>query len=586
VRKNFFIILVAFWLILSVADVQASWLINAENHHMSVHGQLSCQDCHESVTAKEHHPDPLNVNQSISDFFDKEVCLQCHDTVEDDIEAGEHGGQAVTPWQRFDNCIACHDPHYQLSFTGDIEANDLSLPMDKKCSLCHESQNALPEMYSEDQDCMTCHRQVSAEDDQAAQKIAALCFYCHDADSQMAAMRHLALPLIDKADYADTVHATQSCLTCHPESAGYQHNRQKLGDCRQCHVPHHEKTIHDAHTMVSCGACHLDGVTPSRDRASAKITWIKGKPATRISQIHRMPLPVIDASCRRCHVEQNTIGAAAMLLPPKSVLCMPCHTATFSMGDTITWVSLLVFAIGFLGIASVWFSGAAAHGVKGAGIMTVLGTVSGSLFSNRIGTILKALVLDGFFQRRLYHLSSGRWGLHALVFYPFVFRFAWGAVGLVSSRWWPGSALADIMVNKNHPLTAFVFDFTGFVVVAGVIGMIVRRIKERTNKNIKDQPPSDWLAYSLLGGIMLVGFVLEGMRMAMTGSPASASWAFVGDLISRFVTGFDLIHLYGYVWYLHAILTGAFVAYLPFSRMLHMIMAPVVMAINAGRQKH
>jgi nitrate reductase gamma subunit len=57
-------------------------------------------------------------------------------------------------------------------------------------------------------------------------------------------------------------------------------------------------------------------------------------------------------------------------------------------------------------------------------------------------------------------------------------------------------------------------------------------------------------------------------------------------LISRFVTGFDLIHLYGYVWYLHAILTGAFVAYLPFSRMLHMIMAPVVMAINAGRQKH
>jgi len=142
------------------------------------------------------------------------------------------------------------------------------------------------------------------------------------------------------------------------------------------------------------------------------------------------------------------------------------------------------------------------------------------------------------------------------------------------------------MVNKNHPLTAFVFDFTGFVVVAGVIGMIVRRIKERTNQNIKDQPPSDWLAYSLLGGIMLVGFVLEGMRMAMTGSPASASWAFVGDLISRFVTGFDLIHLYGYVWYLHAILTGAFVAYLPFSRMLHMIMAPVVMAINAGRQKH
>jgi nitrate reductase gamma subunit len=30
----------------------------------------------------------------------------------------------------------------------------------------------------------------------------------------------------------------------------------------------------------------------------------------------------------------------------------------------------------------------------------------------------------------------------------------------------------------------------------------------------------------------------------------------------------------------HAILTGAFVAYLPFSRMFHMIMAPVSLAIN------
>jgi hypothetical protein len=85
---------------------------------------------------------------------------------------------------------------------------------------------------------------------------------------------------------------------------------------------------------------------------------------------------------------------------------------------------------------------------------------------------------------------------------------------------------------------------------------------------------------------MIVGFILEGMRMAMTGSPSGAPYAFMGDAISRMLTGIELTGLYGYVWYLHAMLTGAFVVYLPFSRMFHMIMAPVVMAMNAATGHH
>jgi nitrate reductase gamma subunit len=48
------------------------------------------------------------------------------------------------------------------------------------------------------------------------------------------------------------------------------------------------------------------------------------------------------------------------------------------------------------------------------------------------------------------------------------------------------------------------------------------------------------------------------------------------------LAGFELTGIYGYVWYLHAILTGAFLVYLPFSRMFHMIMAPVGLAMNAA----
>jgi nitrate reductase gamma subunit len=42
-----------------------------------------------------------------------------------------------------------------------------------------------------------------------------------------------------------------------------------------------------------------------------------------------------------------------------------------------------------------------------------------------------------------------------------------------------------------------------------------------------------------------------------------------------------ITNIYGYVWYGHAILTGAFVALVPFTRMIHMLTVPVVLMADA-----
>jgi hypothetical protein len=89
-----------------------------------------------------------------------------------------------------------------------------------------------------------------------------------------------------------------------------------------------------------------------------------------------------------------------------------------------------------------------------------------------------------------------------------------------------------------------------------------------------------------MGGIIIVGFILESMRIAMTGTPQGSQYAVLGYVISRVFKEVNLTGIYGYMWYVHAIFTGAFGAYLPFSRMFHMIMAPVSLAMNAAAQKH
>jgi nitrate reductase gamma subunit len=296
-----------------------------------------------------------------------------------------------------------------------------------------------------------------------------------------------------------------------------------------------------------------------------------------------------EASCRHCHSAGNKVGAAAMVLPAKSILCMPCHAGTFSVGDTTTILSLILFLAGMVLVFSYVLTGAPPGGGSAGALANVLGLVggaAGAVFSKQIGAILKVLVLDVLFQRRLYRQSPKRWLIHGLIFYAFAFRFVWGILALLGSLWLPEKAWVWPMLDKNSPLTAFLFDLTGVMIILGVLLAYVRGRKQ-LSEQIPDLPRQDVVALGLIAAIVVVGFVLEGMRIAMTGFPEGACYAFVGYAISQvFPNTASLVNGYGWVWYLHAVLTGAFIAYLPFSKLLHIIISPFVLLGNAvGRHK-
>lgn len=567
-------VLLLLWL---SATAEAGWLIDPERFHKSVHGQMSCQECHGEISERNRHPDTVDVKRSLADFFQPDQCAACHDDTIEGIAKGSHAGREKMAWQRFDTCIECHNPHYQIREIEVTVGPILSQPAKEKCSLCHDFQVKLPDFSDEDQQCLQCHLAVRGDEIRALRQIADLCFYCHSTENR----QPHSFPLIDKPQYASTPHKDVNCLNCHPQAAAFGHDDQVPGECSQCHRPHDEKITHDLHSAVTCGACHLNGVAPVRDSDNGHIGWRSPRRADRVSPIHQMQMPQKDEFCRRCHTADNTIGAAAMVLPAKNIICMPCHAATLSVGDTVTVLSLMLFLAGLVVIGSVWFSGGDQKVGTRLKPARSISTVSGAVSPSRIMTIFKSLILDGLLQRRLFLISKERWFLHALIFYPLLFRFVWGVWALMASLYWPHWSGTWSMLDKNDPLNAFLFDLSGMMVIVGIIGMIIRRVQVQSDAAFSKLPGADWPAFTLLGGIIFAGFVLEGMRMAMTGSPDGASFAFVGDAISRGLAGSELIGIYGYVWYLHAVLTGAFIVYLPFSRMLHMVMVPVVLAMNA-----
>lgn len=563
---------------------EASWFIDPGQFHASVHGRLSCLECHDNISGEKLHPDPAQVDKPLKQFFNPDRCANCHEDVIQALEKGTHAGKPVRDAGRYRMCVPCHAPHNQRDSSKVALGFDRSKPVEGQCGICHPARAALPALSSADEKCMGCHRAISAAGRDGAAKVASFCFECH-AENKGTAFS--AMPLIEARSYGSSTHAAQSCLSCHPKAAQFGHAGQRRKDCLACHHRHDEKVAHDAHVGVSCEACHLAGVTPVRESKSGALLWrldaIPGRPAG----VHNMTLQKGESSCVRCHKTGNAVGASAMVLPPKSILCMPCHAATFSAGDVTTIVSLLVFLAGMTILLLTWFSGrlpGQAGSPPWAEARRAAGHDAGMHYGPAaIFHVLTVIIFDVFLQRRLFRQSARRWLIHSLIFWPFVFRFAWGMTALLMSLWDPGSSVPWTMLDRNYPLGAFLFDLSGLMMLSGIVLTVFRKMEGRSEDS-GGFPRPDWPALFLLGGIVVVGFVLEGMRIAMTGAVPGSGYAFLGFAVSRLFAGSSTLPgLYGYVWYLHAVITGALVAYLPFSNLLHVIMAPVVLAMNALR---
>ena len=570
-------LLITCWTLAGSGPAQAGWLIDPAKLHVSPHGQMGCLECHDDIDARETHPDPGKVATSSLERFSPERCLMCHDQVELDLEEGRHGRQEEIDPAQYASCILCHDPHYPqyphhparegVNKIGDFDPGQ---PIWEQCGACHQQRAELPKPLEEDEGCLVCHRLILKPGPQRNEQMTALCLTCHGPGSKQDA------PKIDPADLAGSPHADLDCLACHTQAADYLHHRQRPAACDECHQRHDESKAHEAHLRVDCQACHSQDVRPVREPISGRVAAQAERPKERPAHVHSLVETTDEASCLRCHHPGNQVGASARVLPAKGLICLGCHAATFSVADTTSIISLLIFVFGLILAGSVWLS------ASGATIASALHQAAKAVFSARIGAILKALIIDGLLQRRLYRHSPGRWLIHGLIFWPFVFRFIWGMLALMGTRLWPETSWAWVLVDKNHPATALAFDLSGLLVLTGVgLAMLRRRLAPGRPAGL---PGQDKPAVALLAGIIVVGYILEGMRMALAGG---GEWAVVGALLSRAFEGADwLTEVYGYIWYLHAILTGALLAYLPFSRMFHIIFGPLTAAIRAAQADH
>ncbi len=256
-----------------------------------------------------------------------------------------------------------------------------------------------------------------------------------------------------------------------------------------------------------------------------------------------------------------------------------------------------------------------------------------TVFSSKIIPIVKSFFVDLLFQKRIFDKNYLRWTAHTLIFFGFIMLLLMHALDSVITE----RLFSDYQSTLNPYL--FLRNLFGVMVLAGLAIAVFRRISLKPKR--LNSSPSDWAAIIFIAVIILSGMMLEGSKISSyttyqnmveeygafdeqeenalesywvqnnglispnrakpqpsedvaygmevnsdscmechtSNKSAFASFAVknVTQSISAAIGDSQAINMF---WYLHILACFSFLAWLPFSKMFHIVAAPLSLIIK------
>ena len=301
--------------------------------------------------------------------------------------------------------------------------------------------------------------------------------------------------------------------------------------------------------------------------------------------------------------------------------------------------SLTIFLLGLIYKITTWFSrkiGTSAKDITTSKrLYAFVKGIIGVIFSSRVLTLVKVFVLDVVLQRRILKENFGRWLMHMFLYGGFMLLLLMHALDKFIT--------APLFAEYYSTLNPFMFlrDLFGIMVIIGLGIAVYRRFilkVPRLKTNAMDR-----YAIIILAVIMFSGMLLEGAKitshtefqgmveefadsdeeeelralesfwveefgvvspnvtgpfdpaileqgkdiheMSCAGCHSAPKWAFTGyalaGVLNPVALMFDRVGGSKILWYIHIIACFLGLAYLPFSKMFHIIASPVSLLVNA-----
>jgi cytochrome b subunit of formate dehydrogenase len=288
--------------------------VRPEPFAKSVHGSLSCVDCHAGVKSADHET-PLPPAQ----------CASCHEEAVNQYNHSIHGVSHAMGASSAATCASCHGSHEMVPVKhADSPVYKLNLP--KTCSQCH-SNEGLTEEYRMKFPHAASHYMESIHGNALLKLgliVAPSCNDCHGS--------HDIKRSVDRGSHTHHSKIADTCGKCHvgveevyAQSVHGQLLKQGDGKgpvCSDCHSAHEIEKPSNGHfkagSDATCGKCHQDRLIHYRDTYHGKAMAL-GRPNVA-SDV---------AACYDCHGHHDVlpVSDSRSHLAPQNIVstCAKCH---------------------------------------------------------------------------------------------------------------------------------------------------------------------------------------------------------------------------------------------------------------------
>ena len=417
-------------------------------------------------------------------------------------------------------------------------------------------------MTEEDRKCLRCHLRGSPES-QRQIDLASLKASVHWGEVGCAECHPGAK---DKAHDWNVTVTPVNCRRCHDQEIRHGLKSGKPARCWDCHGGHDVFPSSDARSRLhtdclvgTCGVCHANESEAGSVPASLFSFRVKGHGKGDLSQsyspdrclachrpetAHRVSEQERTQGCRSCHNPETkptallgtfhgTSGGARALSSPGQ------------RGDAVylglVVVLAAVFVIGWIMRIRIWLSGGAARRWDQPG-KRVFGWIESVVGQRKV------------FDRKMAGIG------HYLIF-----------LGV-------GVPIFMVVVAQFRPalgssparMVSLLLDLLGLGLLAGLAMVLVRRIWRPSDLPAKG--PAEISALVLLVVVLVTGFLTEGFRLA-TAPGGEFGWSPVGGILAMALP--SSVWLTAVTWRLHLLLALTFLAVLSWTRLRHLVTAPL-----------
>ena len=281
---------------------------------------------------------------------------------------------------------------------------------------------------------------------------------------------------------------------------------------------------------------------------------------------------------------------AAVLLISAVILVLPYDTvyvrdrAYLSLFLVTIVVCTAVFLLGTLYNMLLWMRGKGLVGSPEGRLVRLVWRAARLLASRMFARALGVLARDALYLSKLKGRSISRWFMHLMILGGFLLMFALdllvtlsmdilGYGPMIEEGGWAKLLFRDIG-----------FEVAGAMMLVGLSIAAVRRFALRP-KIVRTELP-DAASIVFLLAVVLGGFVLEGMGIAggIPGHTQDVEYSFVGYAISLALPA-SSGDWYDAAWLVHGVMSALLIAYIPFSKLFHMVATPIAMELEGLMSK-